>query len=159
MEISKEGEVILCMDANAKIGLMGEPMSRNGKLIDKVFQECQMEVMNGTKKCRGKVTRQNRKNQAEKSAIDLVTATYQASQWITGMVIDEIGDYRMRNKNESDHNTILIDIEITKEKKSRHNKRTTWNLRASEEKFTNFRQKLKDMRRESERIMADKQKP
>ena len=157
LEISREGEVILCMDANAKIGLMGEPMSRNGKLIDKVFTECQMEVMNGTGKCKGSVTRQNRKNQAEKSAIDLVAATYQASQWITGMVIDEIGDYRMRNKNESDHNTILIDVEVTKAKKYRQDKKTNWNLKASEEKFANFRQKLKELKRESEKIMANKQ--
>ena len=71
-----------------------------------------MEVINGTEKCKGSVTRQNRKNEAEKSAIDLVAATYQASQWIISMVIDEIGDYRMRNKNESDHNTILIDVEV-----------------------------------------------
>ena len=37
--MSREGEIILCMDANAKVGLMGEECSRNGKLIKKVFED------------------------------------------------------------------------------------------------------------------------
>ena len=34
-QIQNEGDMILCMDANAKIGLLGEDPSRNGKLIKK----------------------------------------------------------------------------------------------------------------------------
>ena len=52
-EIKKEGEILLCMDANAKIGLMQEAKSRNGKLIEGVFQEQDIFVMNKTDKCRG----------------------------------------------------------------------------------------------------------
>ena len=38
-EIKNGGEMLLCMDANAKIGLMGETKSRNGKLIEEVFEQ------------------------------------------------------------------------------------------------------------------------
>ena len=36
LEMNREGEIILCMDGNGKIGLIGEPTSRNGKLLRKV---------------------------------------------------------------------------------------------------------------------------
>ena len=38
LEMKASGEVILCMDGNAKIGLMGEAASRNGKLLKDVFE-------------------------------------------------------------------------------------------------------------------------
>merc|ERR1712105_157014 len=46
LEIQNEGEVIICMDANAKTGLLGENKSGNGKLIEEAFDECGMYVMN-----------------------------------------------------------------------------------------------------------------
>ena len=108
------GEIILCMDANSKIGLMGEAVSRNGKLLREMVEECELEILNEKSFCHGVITRQNRKNVTEASAIDLVLATYEASKWIENMVIDECGDYRIRSKNESDLNTILIDMKIEK---------------------------------------------
>ena len=57
LELEKEGEVIICMDANVKIGLMGEEMSRNGKLVTEFFQECKLEVINSSQKCLGTITR------------------------------------------------------------------------------------------------------
>ena len=158
MEMRNKGEVVLCMDANAKIGLMGEPESRNGKLIQKVFQENEIQVMNGGDKCKGEITRQNRKNDKEKSAIDFVAASYQASNWINTMVIDEIGEYRMRGVNESDHNTIVIDIAIPKVMKQMSSKKTSWNIKASEEKFVVFRKKLADSVDVAEKIMSDTSK-
>ena len=143
MELRAEGaEIILCMDANAKIGLMKEELSRNGKLILKVFRENQLEVMNGSDKCVGLITRQNRKNPDEKSAIDFVVCTYVASQWIDKMIIDEDGDYRFRGTNESDHNTIMIDLHVEDTHKNTEDKKTMWNVRAPAEKFSLFRYKL-----------------
>ena len=158
LEVEREGEVLLCMDANAKIGLMGEEVTRNGRLITTVFQECEMEVLNGSDKCEGTITRQNRKREAEKSAIDLVAATYQSSKWIKKMIIDEIGDYRMRGVNESDHNTILLDIELSKIQKHKAAKTTMWNIKAPEEKFVAFRQKLERATETAHRVMNDKEK-
>ena len=52
-----DGEVLLLMDGNGKIGLLGEDVSRNGALLNDVFQECELNVLNRSPKCQGKVTR------------------------------------------------------------------------------------------------------
>ena len=159
MEIQCEGEVIVCMDANAKIGLMGEETSRNGKLIMQVFEECEMEVLNRSEKCKGVITRQNRKKEDEKSAIDFIVSTYDAAQWIKDIVIDEMGDFRLKGVNESDHNSILINVEIAKPQELKQTKRSIWNIRASSEKFTAFRKIIASKIEEAKSIMADASKP
>ena len=58
-EKKDEGEVIVFMDGNGKIGLLGEEVSRNGALLESVFEECELEVMNRKEVCQGKVTRVN----------------------------------------------------------------------------------------------------
>ena len=156
LELGQEGEVVICMDANAKVGLLGEDVSRNGKLIQNVFKECKVEIMNGTAKCDGLITRQNRKRPEERSAIDLVAATYQASQWIGSMRIDEAGDFRMRGVNESDHNTIVIDVNISKIEKQKTHKRAVWNIKAPPEKFAAFREKLGVMESKAHQTMSCK---
>ena len=70
-EMKKEGEVILAMDGNAKLGLLGESISRSGKLLLKVFKE----ILNKSEKCKGKVTRTNTKNDQEHFAIDFIVTT------------------------------------------------------------------------------------
>ena len=143
-EVSSMGEVILCMDANAKIGLMGEPMSRNGKLLADVFQECELIVMNEQDICTGVVTRQNRRKETEKSAIDFIVATYSASQWFQSLKIDELGDYRIRNKNDSDHNTIIAGITIKAEQAAAPMKKESdWNYRAPAAKWEEFQRELR----------------
>ena len=112
LELKSEGEMILFMDGNAKIGLMNETVSRNGKLLNQVIKETAIHVVNGTDKCQGLVTRQNRKKLAEKSAIDFVMVSYDAEKWIKEMIIDEEGEFRARGKNESDHNSIIVRLEL-----------------------------------------------
>ena len=50
-EMSKEGEILLTMDGNAKIGLLGEDISRNGNHLLKVFKDMELTVMNKSTKC------------------------------------------------------------------------------------------------------------
>ena len=134
LEMKASGEIILCMDGNAKIGLMGETPSRNGKLLNEVFKECHLDVMNSRDICTGVVTRQIRRIETEKSAIDFVVATYEAGQWVSEMSIDEIGEYRVRNKNDSDHNTIVADIDINGVTTEYKTKTSDWNYKAAPEK-------------------------
>ena len=47
------------MDRNGKIELMGEEKSRNGKLLENVFEEHNLLVFNRNERCIGKVARQN----------------------------------------------------------------------------------------------------
>ena len=82
-EIKAQGEILLCMDANAKIILLDEPKSRNGKLIEEVFQERNIYVINRSEKCKGRITRQNRCKEEEKSAINFVTASYIMKEMIS----------------------------------------------------------------------------
>ena len=155
-EIKNQGEMILCMDANAKIGLMGEEPSRNGKMMKDVFNECGIIIMNENEKCQGVVTRQHCSKREEKSAIDFVTATYAVSQKISKMCIDEDGDYRMRNeKTESDHNTIFVDVHLEKSHK-RQQRETKWNINAPPEAWVLFREELSKYKEEAEEIMSEK---
>ena len=154
LEKKASGEIILCMDANSKIGLMGESVSRNGKLLREMVEECELDIVNEKSVCHGVITRQNRKNVEESSAIDLVLATNEASLWIEKMMIDECGDYRIRSKNESDHNTILIDMKVEKIDFGEKMTITEWNKKASPEKWEEFRRELEKAEKEAWDIMA-----
>ena len=141
-EISEMGELILCMDGNAKIGLMGEKISRNGKMLMEVFEECELIILNKQQICKGVTTRQNRCKEEEKSAIDFVVASYEASQWFQSITIDEIGDYRIRSKNDSDHNTIIANLSIRAIREEIDKGESDWNYRAAPEKWECFRNEL-----------------
>ena len=60
-EMKRDGEIYLAMDANAKIGLLNEPISRNGKLRLNVLKSTDLIIMNKSEKCIGSITRQNTK--------------------------------------------------------------------------------------------------
>ena len=74
-EMHTDGEIILAMDGNARIGLLGEPVSRNGRSLLEVFENFNLRLINNTEKCKGKVTRVNTKNENEFSAIDFIVAS------------------------------------------------------------------------------------
>ena len=51
--MKKEGEIFLAMDGNAKLGILGEAPSRNGKLLSQVFSNTGLILMNNSQKCKG----------------------------------------------------------------------------------------------------------
>ena len=65
-EMQQDGPVLLAMDGNGKIGLLGEPISRNGKLLLQAFESTDLTVVNSTQKCLGVITRQNTKKNSRK---------------------------------------------------------------------------------------------
>ena len=144
-EYKKEGEIIIFMDGNGKIGLLGEEKSRNGKLLEKVFEEHELTILNKSDKCKGKVTRENTKNMNEKSAIDFVVSTKEISRSLISMEIDEEGIYKIRGNKNTDHNTIIINIEINKIDKPRAIKHITWRLNAPESSWTKFNTELGEL--------------
>ena len=89
LEKKKHGEVMIFMDANAKLGLLNEKVSRNGKLLQAVIAECELKILNTSDLCHGKITRVNRKKPDEKSAIDFVLATEEIHSQLEDMMIDE----------------------------------------------------------------------
>ena len=142
-EKSKEGEIMIAMDANAKIGLMNEETSRNGKLLLDIFKKHGLTVMNSTDKCAGRITRQNTANSEELSAIDFVIVNSTVEKWISEMIIDEDGLFKVKGKKETDHNTILLKMSINNIERIKPMKKVGWNLRAPEEKWKEFEESLK----------------
>ena len=158
-ETKSNGVILLAMDANAKIGLLGENESRNGKLMKKVFEETELFIMNEDNKCEGKITRKNTSNENEISAIDLVLTSKDVKEWIQKMIIDEDGLIKIKGKKESDHNTIVIDLAIPNVDKITKQTKTNWNLRASTEKWKQFENELERRREKANKIIADESKP
>ena len=141
-EQKNEGDILLTMDGNAKIGLLGENVNRNGKLLLKLIDETDLILMNKSVKCKGTITRKNTKNENEFSAIDFVLCTRSVEKWIDQLLIDEEEMYKICGKNPTDHNTIIIDMTLTNPDHIRPSKRVGWNLKAPEEKWKQFEAEL-----------------
>ena len=141
-EMKIEGDIMITMDGNARIGLLGEEISRNGHLILQVFHETGLKVLNGSNKCKGEITRKNTKNEDEKSAIDFVVVNDEAEQMVTEMIIDENELYKVKGKNATDHNTICVNMNLKDLNNTKVVKKTDWNLRASSEKWAKFGDEL-----------------
>ena len=105
---NRQREVLLTMDGNGKIGILGEDVSRNGKHLLKVFEENELVLVNKSDKCEGCITRQNTKNTKEFSAIDFVVCTEAAEKWIQKREINEEGLDKIKGKIATDHNIIIV---------------------------------------------------
>ena len=130
------------MDGNAKIGILGEEKSRNGKLLEEVMMCHRLQFLNRNDKCRGKITRQNTKNENERSAIDFVVASNEIEKNLISMIIDEQGMYKIKGKRETDHNTITTSFHVPKNHKPIVVKNSTWRLNAPEQNWKNFSNNL-----------------
>ena len=158
-EKSQDGEILIAMDGNGKIGLLGEKISRNGQLLSQTFENTGLYLINNSDKCHGKITRQNTKNSSEQSAIDFIVANETVKNLVKTMTIDEEGIHKIRGKNQSDHNTILLSIEIEKLDRTRIEKRTVWNLKASEGKWKMYEEELSKRREKASAIIIDPHTP
>ena len=154
-EKSKDGEVLIAMDANAKIGVLNETVSRNGKLLLDVIKNHNLSIMNCTNKCTGQVTRKNTANNDEFSAIDFIVASSTVEKWINKVIIDEDGLMKLKGKKESDHNTISIEIEMGNIENIRPVKNIGWNLKAPQEKWKQFEENLKNSYNKASKIIMD----
>ena len=149
-----EGEVILFMDGNGKIGLLGEDVSRNGEMLLQVFDECDLEIMNKSDKCEGTITRVNRKKTSEKSAIDFVLATEHAEEQVEKILIDENCDFVLGGDALTDHNSIIMTLEVEDAGKETPKKVTRWRLNAPVEKWETFENVLLEKSAVCKSIMA-----
>ena len=141
-EYKKEGEIMIFMDGNAKIGLLGEQKSRNGKLLEDVMESHVLNFLNQNDKCKGKITRQNTKNQNEKSAIDFVVSTPEMEKNLISMIIDEEGSYKIKGKHETDHNTIITLFQLPNYHKPTVTQNSKWRINAPEENWKLFNEDL-----------------
>ena len=116
MQLQQE-HVILVGDFNAKI-LNPETsqiynndnkMSRNGRIMHNFIEDTNLNVMNSSTKCEGKWTWTSRN---KKSIIDYVLMSTEAAGYTNKIIIDEEGSLKPNGKNQTDHNSILIDVSI-----------------------------------------------
>ena len=141
LQIESTGEdYILVGDLNAKIGCKEDGIEGNnegqneaGKALLNLEQKCQGLIVNKTKKCKGKWTRVNTKNNKEKSILDYVITNQSTYDDIIEMKIDEEKLYRLTNykgkeMTETDHNTIIIEMNDTRLAQKIDTK-TRWNTK------------------------------
>ena len=159
VEREKDGEILLTMDGNGKIGLLGEDFSRNGKELMKMIESSNLHILNKSDKCEGKITRKNTKEENEVSAIDFILASENAEKWVSKVKIDEDELFKISGKNDSDHNTIFITVYVPSIEKIQIPKRTIWNIRASNEKWGQFIEKLIEHTPKATQIISDSSIP
>ena len=143
------------MDGNAKMGLLGENVSRNGKLLLQVAKDSCLTIMNKSEKCHGKVTRQDSKHPEKRSAIDFVFASPVLEKSIIEMKIDEDGMFRLKGKNETDHNSIMLKIELTTAHEKSQKRKVQWRLNAPTEKWEEYRRTLTSLQNEVKKCVKN----
>ena len=142
--IESTGEdYILIGDLNAKIGCKEDGIAGNneekneaGKSLLNLEQTTQGVIVNKTSKCKGKWTRVNTKNDNEKAILDYVMTNESVYDDIIEMKIDEEKLYRLtkykgKESKETDHNTIIIEINDVRKPQKKDNK-IRWNTKNKE---------------------------
>ena len=98
-----------------------------------IEQTTQGVIVNKTLKCKGKWTRINTKNIEEKSILDYVMTNQSVYDDIIEMKIDEEKLYRLtkykgKEIKETDHNTIIVEINDTRQTQKK-DKKVRWNTK------------------------------
>ena len=114
------------MDANSKLGpgiIKGDPkeQSKNGKLLEKVVNDNNLVVVNGTELCDGVITRQRKTvDRNEESVIDFFIVCKNFFKLVKKMKVDEEKSYSLcsfstrrgvTNVKNSDHNIIYLEVD------------------------------------------------
>ena len=135
---------IVELDANSKLGpehIANDPhkMSANGKVLSSIINRHALIVANGTKQCKGLITRERTTtDRNEKSCIDLVMFSPDVLKYFKTMVIDESRKHvltrisKSKNgafKKESDHNVLLTEFSYEVDISENKNKVEVYNLR------------------------------
>ena len=162
-KLKSKGEVVLMGDFNAKLEIKNKEVqqkaSRNGEYLEKMLSNTNTTAKS-IEATTGNWTRVKRKDQNERSVIDYVIMTEKIAQTTKYLEIDEIGAHRLKGKEESDHNTMIIETAIPKsdkiEKKTMYNTKdkkkwkkfnrelhTTYH-RNPPENYDEFEEKIKD---------------
>ena len=111
--------------------------------------------MNRSEKCEGSVTRVNRKNTNEQSAIDFLVVSKEAEEGIDKLTIDEKGEFLLRDSAASDHNSFLVDLSLQNVDISRKESAVRWRLNAPTEKWIKFKNELALRSADCQRVIAN----
>ena len=133
---AQNNEVIIAGDFNAKLQINSnsckQHTSRNGTLLREIMDNNDLTPAN-LKSNHGIWTRVNRKNAEEKSVIDYILTTEQIARNIQSVIVDKEGNLRIKGKNETDHNTIVMSIRINDPRKPTFRKNGTLRTKKDEQ--------------------------
>ena len=111
----KSDNILLVGDFNAKLF---DGRSRNGRIMDKeLIKPLNLTILNRNEECIGKWTRKNTSNDTERSEIDYAITTENMWHSVRKMVIDEEEEFKLKGKKPSDHNTMIIKLELQADQK------------------------------------------
>ena len=131
--LKKKGDIILTGDFNAKLKVSTDnhkqELSPNGKHLQNLIEMNELEVIS-LRSEPGKWTRQNRHKSDEKSIIDYIITTKAIAENVNEVIVDEKGLHRIKGKKETDHNTIITEINTGIKTEIKKIKR--WNLNNQE---------------------------
>ncbi len=115
--LKQEGDVILLGDFNAKLEInmpsksINQALSRNGEMLQSLLDETESVTLN-TKENVCEWTRENRKKPDEKSIIDYAIVTEKTEAKVQNIRVDMEGTHRLKGKEETDHNTFLLETNM-----------------------------------------------
>ena len=132
-QITEKGEAMIMADFNAKLEIKDEKykqtQSKAGDRLADLIKKHNL-VPISLKSTTGKWTWQSRQNNQEKSIIDYVLVTPGLANSITEINVDEAGLHRIKGKTETDHNTIIIELNLNYDEETEIIKR--WNTNNKE---------------------------
>ena len=129
----KNSKIIIMGDMNAHIGILGEKVNINGKLLQNFTDQQNLEILNITI-AEGKVTwRKEINGKIQQSAIDYILINNNIRPQVDKMIIDEDKNLEIQ----SDHNPLILHIQTQKNtnnkiqnknyKPTRKRKKANWN--------------------------------
>ena len=108
-------EILMKKIGNDDCGITrGDPViSKSGFALRKCTQEYNLYIVNRLDVCDGKWTRVNTRHSNQRSILDYLISSKSLTPSITKMTIDDEAEYyRLQGKNRTDHNSIIIDINL-----------------------------------------------
>ena len=143
----KQYHTLLIGDFNAKIGNDEKGIQNGDKqiainaiMLRDLIEKYDLTIVNNEPVCCAKWTRISTPNQNQKSILDYVICSSPLKYYIQEMIIDEEENYRLKGKNQSDHNTIMITINKKLNQKNKQNK--IWKINEKTD-WKKYEEKLK----------------
>ena len=144
-KLKTKGQVILMGDFNAKLEIktqnITQNQTRNGKYLQKMLDDTDTKPVTLQADIVAWTRTRKRKDIMEKSIIDYVIMSNPIADLTKMVHIDEAGIYKLKGKEETDHNTITIEVELPTAEKITREK--IMNLK-DEEGWKQFNQILED---------------
>ena len=138
-KMKKEGQVILMGDFNAKLEVkksnITQEQSRNGRIMKKMLDDTDTTPITLQANIGNWTRSRKRKDEIERSIIDYVIMTEGIKNNTKMVYIEEAGSYKLTGKEETDHNTILIETDISASTNATKSTTTNFKDQAGWEKF------------------------